>query len=146
MLDNKSKWYEDEPFQSLNFNYKSKNKKIQIVFDPFIISVVILLFVISISLVIIYLVKLNLYHEIQFYHQIISQHNETITKIENKILGYSLQIDQIISSNNTEIINKIIAQIDKITSELNVTQLQNNIQEITKVIMHYAPPSSYQIT
>jgi hypothetical protein len=127
-----SKWYEDEPLNSFKFNYKSKKKNIQTTFDPFTFSISLLIFICILSCIVFYLIYLQ--NEIEFYHQVVAQQNQTIYQIENKILN------QILNDDNMQKINTILYNIERISTQFNITQIQNNLQDIAKVINHYAPP------
>lgn len=69
-------------------------------------------------------------NEIDYYHSIVSLHNQTIFDIENKI-------SNIVSKN--EIIS-IVYNLNKITSQLNVTLIQSDLNtianDLNKVIPH----------
>jgi subtilase family serine protease len=69
-------------------------------------------------------------NEIDYYHSIVSLHNQTIFDIENKI-------SNIVSKN--EIIS-IVYNLNRITSQLNVTLIQSDLNtianDLNKVIPH----------
>lgn len=126
------KWYDEEPLNSFNFNYKSKNKKIHIVLDPFTFSISLLILFSILFCIIYYLVILR--SEIGFYHQIFSEQSQNLLLIENRI------IHQILNSDNIQKANKIITQVERISNQFNITQIQNNLQQITNGIAHIVPP------
>jgi hypothetical protein len=134
MLDY-SKWREEEPLNSFNYNFKSKKKRISLTFDPFSFAVLLLILSSILSCIIYFLLNFNLESEIQFFHQILSLHNQTISKIETRI------IQQILSKENLQRINQIIINTNRISNDFNITQIQNNLQDIANVIRHNAPPN-----
>jgi hypothetical protein len=135
MFEN-SKWYEEEPVNSFNFNYKSKKNRMHMMFDPFSFAIGLLILSSILSCIVYYLLNFNLESEINFYHQIIAQQNQTLSEIEIRIK------DHILSMENLQKFNEIIFHIDRISNQLNITQIQNNLQDIANVIRHYVPPSS----
>ena len=132
-------WSEEEPLNTFKFNYKSKNKKIHIIFDPFTFSISLLIFVSILTCIVYYLLHFNLESEIKFYHQVVFNQTLLITQIEHRIM------DQVLNSENIQKMNVIINNIEKISSQFNITQIQNNLEDIAKVINHYAPPLSSPI-
>jgi uncharacterized membrane protein len=128
-------------------NTKKKNSKrpMQIVFEPFIFTLLIL-FSCLVSTGLIYyfvfflspiflnfnqLVSATIPSELQNLSKTIAQHNHTISLIENKI-------NVVLSTENIYLFKQIIQNIDRISLETNITQIQNNIQsivnELSKII------------
>ena len=113
---------------------KYKTKKYKIVFDPFQFVLSMFFYIGIICLIIYYSIVLivpniksfgqltssSIPNEIEYFHQILKQQNQTINDIESKIL----------TTENILRVNQIIQNLEQITSQLNVTQLQNNIQNI----------------
>jgi len=122
----------------------SQQRRIGLIFDPFVFSILVLIFLIILSVLIysfvflIYpviknfdqLVSNDIPAELEYLHEIIRQHNQTLTMIEGNLLEYFNTTNIIVTENNFHKINHIIQNVDFITSTLNVTQLQNNIQDI----------------
>jgi len=110
-----------------------KPRKIKIVFDPYIFTLIILIFVLFTSALVYFtliffipcinnfnhLTSERIPNEIDFIHQFLTQQNKTINDIESKMIIM-----------NEIKINHIIQNLEIITTNLNVTQLQNNIQNI----------------
>jgi hypothetical protein len=110
----------------LNNHSKQKRKAIQVSFDPFLF----MLWVIFITLTLGYLIPFfqsaqNLLqniipNEIDFYHQLIQEQNQTISRIEQEIFN-----------------PKMIQQIQVILNhlqQLNITEVQNDIHDIANIL------------
>jgi predicted PurR-regulated permease PerM len=65
--------------------------------------------------------------EINFYHNIVAQHNQTLVKLENNLLI-------IVNSHTLKNIEETIQQVDMITKNLNVTQIQDDLKQIVSIL------------
>lgn len=118
-------------------------KKSKIRFDPLvfgsfvclivIVFVFVLFFVITIIPVISnfnQLISVTIPNELDFYHQIVLEHNQTIYRLEMKIERY-IDVAEIVV--NPKVLSQVVAVIsnmDKITNTINVTKIENNLDEI----------------
>lgn len=131
----------------------SKRKSLRIVFEPFIFTLL-LLFCISIIVGFVYylvfllppvimnvnvLVSSTIPNELMFYHSLLSEHNETLVQIEKNILTYTNVSSIIINPNTLDLSNRIIRNIDRITTTLNITQIQDNIEDIVNTLNRILP-------
>jgi hypothetical protein len=112
---------------------RPSNRKIQITIDPFLLSILILFFVLTLVCLgylipffqsFNHLVQILIPNEIEFYHQIIAQQNQTISNIEQNIFTPIL----------LQKIQTIVIELQDITSELNITQIQTNINDIANTL------------
>lgn len=125
----------------------------RIIFDPFVFTLLLLIFISIIVISIYYLIILlppvvmNFNHliestipnELAYYHSLLDQHNQTLVQIENKILPY-LNISHIIINPDTfRTTAHIIGNMDHITSTLNITQIQNNLEDIVNTLNRIIP-------
>ena len=105
--------------------------------DPFVCTILLLSFLLSLGTLVFFIVEILpiLHHfdslisskipnELDFYHEIAQQHNHTITIIENTIN------DPVMFKE----IKTIFYQMQRITSELNITQIQDNINQIAMIL------------
>ena len=71
-----------------------------------------------------HLISTQIPNQLDFYHQLAVQHNQTLTQIEISIN------DPILFQE----IKSILSQVQRITSELNITQIQNDIHQISTIL------------
>lgn len=67
--------------------------------------------------------------ELNFYHQIVSQHNQTIFLIEHQVLD-------VLNRNNVNNFTQTLHQINLITQEMNMTQIQYDLTQIVYLLQH----------
>jgi hypothetical protein len=121
-----------------------KRKPLRIVFEPFIFTLVLLLFLTMITLFIYYFIILlppillnfntlisnTIPNELQYYHSIIDQHNQTLSAIESSISNV------LFNSNN---LDHILHNMERITSSLNITQIQQDLDSIVYTLNRIFP-------
>jgi hypothetical protein len=130
-----------------------KRKPLRIVFEPFIFTLVLLLFLTIIASFIYYLVILlppillnfntlisnTLPNELQYYHSIIAEHNQTLSGIESNILHYLNISNILVNPENLDRSVHILRNMDRITSALNVTQVQQDLDSIVNTLNRILP-------
>jgi predicted PurR-regulated permease PerM len=70
--------------------------------------------------------------EMNFYHNIVSQHNQTLVKLENNLAI-------VLNSQTLNRMEETIQQLDIITKNLNVTQIQNELKLIVSILESLIP-------
>lgn len=133
--------------------FKKKQKKFRWSFDPFLFT---LLLLITLTIIVVcvyyliiilppliynmnYLLSQTIPKEIQYYHSLFEFHNQTLTYLEDLVLK-NLYTSEIVFNNNTLYqTNRIVHNMDIITSTLNVTQIQDNINDIVNTLNRLFP-------
>lgn len=125
----------------------------RIIFDPFVFTLLLLIFITIIVISIYYLIIIlphvimnfnnlienTIPNELVYYHSLLQQHNQTLVQMENKLLSY-LNVSHIIINPDTfHTANHIIGNMDRITSTLNATQIQNNLEDIVNTLNRIIP-------
>lgn len=77
-------------------------------------------------------VLLQIPPEISYYHNLVSQHNQTLVELENNL-------SIVINSQTLKSIEQTIQQVDMITKTLNVTQIQNELKQIVSILERLIP-------
>lgn len=130
-----------------------KRKPLRIVFEPFIFTLLLLFFLCMIVIFVYYLIILlppvilnfnnlvenTIPNELEYYHSLLKQHNQTLNLIENNILSYMNVSDIIINPNTLQKSNQAIQNMVLITSSLNITQIQMNLEEIVSILNRVLP-------
>jgi hypothetical protein len=131
----------------------TKRRTSRIVFDPFVFTLFLLLFitivVISVYYLIIFLpsvimnfnnlIENTIPNELTYYHSLLDQHNRTLVHIESNILTYMNLTNIVLNTDTLQISNHIIENMDRITSSLNITQIQNNLDDIVNTLNRILP-------
>lgn len=122
--------------------YNKRKKRIRCTFDPFVFTILFLILC-SILAFIIYtililrpfidnfnhLVHITIPSELQFYHDIIVQHNRSLSMFETQIVN-----------NDTLIHTKdIIMNLEQLTTKINITSIQNNLNQIANTLNKILP-------
>jgi len=131
----------------------TNRRKSRIIFDPFIFTLLLLIFISIIVISIYYLIIIfppvitnfnnlienTIPNELVYYHTLLHQHNQTLVQMENFILPY-LNVSHIIINRDTfQTTNRIIGNMDRIDSTLNITQIQNNLEDIVNTLNRIIP-------
>jgi hypothetical protein len=123
----------------LNFQKQPRSK---IRFDPFVFTSLIFMFVVLFSFLIYFAIVLIpiinnvnqlvsvIPKELEFYHQIVLQHNQTIYRLETKIEKYIDVAEIVVNPNVLSEFVDLIVNMKYIISNVNITQIQNNFGQI----------------
>jgi len=148
--------YHDDLYKFINTNEiqdSSKRKSPRIVFDPFIFTLLLLLFIIIIVIFVYYLIIIlppvimnfnnlisnTIPNELEYYHSLLKEHNQTLVQVEKNVLSY-INISNIVINNKTlHKSNHIIDNINGITSTLNITQIQRDLDNIVNILNRIIP-------
>ena len=132
---------------------RKKKSKMRLVFDPIIFTLFILIISIIIATIVYYmffilpsifinfdtLVSKTIPNELQFYHSLFEQHNQTMYQIETSLLKYLDRSEIILNNHTLSTINHIINNSEEITSSLNITLIQNNLNDIVNTLNRILP-------
>ena len=132
---------------------RKKPQKMRLVFDPIIFTLFILIICIITTTIVYYmffvlpaifinfdtLVSKTIPNELQFYHSLFEQHNQTIYQIETHLLNYLNRSEIILNNHTLSTINHIINNSEEITSSLNITLIQNNLNDIVNTLNQLLP-------
>lgn len=69
-------------------------------------------------------------NEIEFYHQIIAQHNHTLVIFENQIENH------LINNSTLSHIKSLVVHIDQFSGKINITQIQYDLGQIVSLLQH----------
>jgi len=134
-----------------------RRKRFNIVFDPFLFFILLIITCIILTITIYYLVivippivyninKLisTIPDELQFYHTLFQEHNRTLTEIEINVSKYITLSEIIVNNITLSKVSDIIVNMDGITSTLNITGIQNNINDIAATLNRVIPHHQIQ--
>jgi hypothetical protein len=120
-----------------------KQRKSKIRFDPFVfgsfVFLIVIVFVFFLLCVITIipvienfnlLISMKIPNELEFYHQIVLEHNQTIYRLESKIERYIDVAEIVVNPKVLTQVVAVISNIEKITNTINVTKIENNLDEI----------------
>ena len=128
-------------------------RKVRFVFDPFLFTLILLILCSLLFCIVYYLliflppiiynfntlVAITIPNELQYYHSMIQSHNGTVTTIEKSILNYLSLSEIIVNKNTLNSVNRIIFNMEGITSTLNVTQIQSDLGSIVNILNRVIP-------
>jgi hypothetical protein len=128
-------------------------RKVRFVFDPFLFTLILLILCSLLFCIVYYLliflppiiynfntlIATTIPNELQYYHSLTQSHNQTITIIEKNILSYLSLSEIVVNKNTLNSVDHIIFNMEGITSTLNVTQIQTNLEEIVNILNRVIP-------
>jgi predicted PurR-regulated permease PerM len=119
----------------------TNKKTLRIRFDPILFSVVLVLGLFFVGSIV--YIGITIYPmiaqmkqilttipgEIDFYHQVISEHNRTLNSIENAMINY-------LNPETSKIVNDTIFEIHFLSRSINMTQIEYDLSQIVSILQH----------
>ena len=132
-----------------------RRRKLKCSIDPFVFTTLIIILFCIVSMMIYifvlltpilhnfdHLITTTIPNELDFYHNMTLHHNQTISKIEKYMIEYLNSTNIILNQNTLDNANVIVENIKEISTNLNISEIQFNLNQIVmilnKILPHYA--------